>query len=141
MIFVDTTFWVGDADANDDFHASAHLGIDAIRKGEAAMALTTDFVLDETVTILGKRKGFGAANAAKVGQNLLSSPRVFAVYVDEALMNEALKRFPEFNGKLSFTDVISLVVMSRYGVREIFSHDKDFDGIEGLKRIESPTHH
>jgi predicted nucleic acid-binding protein len=36
------------------------------------------------------------------------------------------------------TDVSSLVVMKRLGVREIFSHDKDF-GIQGVKRLESPT--
>jgi predicted nucleic acid-binding protein len=40
---------------------------------------------------------------------------------------------------LSLTDVSSLVVMKRFGVREIFSHDKDFDGIQGVKRLESPT--
>ncbi len=63
MIFVDTTFWVGDADENDDFHTSSQAGIESARMGKSPMAITTDFVLNETVTILGKRKGFGASKA------------------------------------------------------------------------------
>ncbi len=137
MIFIDTTFWVGDADTNDDFHQSSHPVIEAIRTGKTPSGLTTDFVLDETVTILGKRKGFGADKAAKVAQGILSSPRVFTVYVDEALLKESLKLYPGHRGDLSLTDVTSLVVMRRYGVGRIFSHDHDFEGLEGVKRNES----
>ena len=52
--------WVGDADTNDDFHSSAHEIIESIRLGKSPLGLTSDFVIDETVTLLGKRKGFGA---------------------------------------------------------------------------------
>ncbi len=34
---------------------------------------------------MGKRKGFGADKAAKVAEAILSSPRVFTLYLDEAL--------------------------------------------------------
>jgi predicted nucleic acid-binding protein len=138
LIFIDTTFWVGDADTNDDFHRSSHTVIEALRTGKTPSALTTDFVLDETVTILGKRKGFGADKAANVAVRILSSPRVFTVYVNETLMNESLKLFPEHKGKLSLTDIASLVVMRRYGVSRIFSHDHDFNGLKGIDRHESP---
>jgi predicted nucleic acid-binding protein len=76
---------VGDADASDDFHSSAPEGIEAIRHGRTPMALTTDFVIDEVVTILGMRKGFGSRNAVKVANSVLASPRVLTVDVDEAL--------------------------------------------------------
>ncbi len=137
MIFIDTTFWVGDADTNDDFHESSHRVTEAIRTGKTPSALTTDFVLDETVTILGKRKGFGADKAAKVAEGILSSPRVFTVYIDEALLKESLKLYPGHKGNLSLTDVTSLVVMRRYGVGRIFSHDHDFEGLGGIKRDDS----
>ena len=138
MIFVDTTFWVGDADSNDDFHDSAHRAIEAIRTGEAPVALTTDFVLDETVTVLGRRKGFGAERASEVARIILSSPRVFTVYVDEALLKESLEQYPAYKGKLGLTDVSSIVTMKTYGVRDVFSHDRDFEGIEGVRRREEP---
>lgn len=137
MIFIDTMHWVGDADDNDDFHSSAHLAVEAIRKGRTPTALTSDFVLNETVTILGRRRGFGAQNAVEVAVNILASPRVFTVYIDEPLLKESLELYPKFHGRLSLTDISSLVVMKMYGVKEIFSHDKDFDGIKGVKRRES----
>lgn len=108
--------------------------IEQLRLGRTPFALTTDFVLDETVTILGKRKGFGAQNAADVAVNLLSSPRVFVVYVDEGLLRNALKLYPIHRGRLSLTDVVSVVVMERYAVKDIFSHDADFDGLKGIRR-------
>ena len=67
MIFVDTTVWVGASDKNDEFHESSRTVGEAIRLEKLPLALTTDFIIDETVTILGKRKGFGAENAKKVG--------------------------------------------------------------------------
>lgn len=137
MNFVDTTFWVGEADANDDFHESSHSLVEGIRTGETSLAITTDFVLDETVTILGRRRGFGAANAAKVAASILSSPRVFTVYIDDVLLKDSLRTYPGYGGRLSLTDVASLTVMKKYGVRRIFSHDHDFDGIEGVRRAES----
>lgn len=137
MIFIDTTFWVGDADANDDFYQSSRPLIEALRLGTTPMALTTDFVLDETVTILGSRKGFGATKAVRAAESILQSPRVFTVFIDEQLFWESLKVYPNYKGKLSVTDVSSLAVMERYSVGTIYSHDHDFDGLEGIKRKES----
>jgi predicted nucleic acid-binding protein len=138
LIFVDTTFWVGDADSNDDFHPSAHAAIEAIRSGKTPTALTTNFVLDETVTILGRRKGFGAEKASRVATIILSSPRVFTVHIDEALFKESLKLYPSYKGELSLTSVSTLVTMRSYGVREVYSHDRHFDHIDGVRRREEP---
>jgi len=137
MIFVDTTFWVGDADLNDEFHSSSHVAIEKLRIGQTPLAITTDFVIDETVTILGRRKGFGAREAAAVGAHLIASPRVFVVYVDEDILLEALGKYPSYGGKLSLTDVVSAVTMTRYAVKQILSHDADFDSVKGITRLES----
>lgn len=102
--------------------------------GKTPLALTTDFVIDEIVTILGKRRGFGAEQARDVGNYLLSSPRVFVVFVDESIMKEALTMYPKYGGRLSLTDTVSVEVMRRYGVKEIFSHDSDFDIVKNIKR-------
>jgi predicted nucleic acid-binding protein len=108
-----------------------------VRTGRSPLGLITDFIVNETVTILGKRKGFGARRAAEVGRAMLSSPRVFTVYVDEGILNEALTAYPGYDGRLSLTDVVSTIVMDRYGVKEIFSHDSDFDSVRGIRRLAS----
>ena len=91
-------------------------------------------MLNETVTILGRRKGFGAEKASTVASIILSSPRVFVVFVDEALFKESLGLYPTFKGKLGMTDTSSVVAMKKYGVREIFSHDGDFDSVPRVTR-------
>ncbi len=137
MIFVDTTVWVGASDRNDDFHESSRQIAEAILFGKMPIALTTDFVIDETVTILGKRKGFGAENARKVGEAILSSPRILTAFVEETILKRALEHYPRRQGQLSLTDIVSVVVMQKYNVKEIFSHDSDFNGIEGIIRRDS----
>ena len=111
--------------------------VEGIRTGRTALAITTDFVLDETVTILGRRRGFGATNATRVVASIMASPRVFVVYTDETLLKESLLSYPAYAGKLSLTDVVSTTVMKKYGVRRIFSHDHDFDRVEGVRRVET----
>jgi len=137
LIFIDTTVWVGASDKNDDLHESSLSIVEAVRLGKLPLTLTTDFIIDETVTILGKRKGFGAENARKVGEKILSSPRIFMVYVDESLLKSALKLYPQYEGELSLTDIVSLMVMQKYRISEIFSHDTDFDKVKGLSRKDS----
>ena len=135
MIFIDTTVWIGASDSNDDFHNSSAEIVKAIRLGTLPLALTTDFIIDETVTILGKRRGSSAEDAKEIGRKILSSPRVFTVFIDEALLVESLERYPKHRGKLSLTDVCSIMVMEKYGVREVYSHDSDFD-LTGYRRKE-----
>jgi len=135
LIFVDTTVWVGASDSNDQFHGPSAEIVRAIRLGSLPLALTTDFVIDETVTILGKRKGSGAEKARDIAKSILSSPRVFTVFMDEALLIESLERYPRYKGRLSLTDVCSIVAMEKYGIKEIYSHDSDFD-FAGFRRKE-----
>lgn len=138
MIFVDTTEWVADADRNDEFHSSGHDNIESIRLGSSPLGLTTDFIIDETVTLLGRRRGFGAHAAAEVGKSIIASPRIVTVFVDESMLKESIAAYARYAGKLSLTDVVTTIVMKRYSVRDIFSHDSDFDLVSGIRRMTKP---
>ena len=67
---------------------------------------------------------------------ILSSPRVFTVHIDEVLFKESLKLYPTYHGDLSLTDISTIVAMKSYGVKEIYSHDRDFDRVHGVRRLE-----
>ncbi len=138
MIFIDTTVWVGDADLNDDFHVPSHGIIESVRTGRTPVGLVTDFIIDEVVTILGNRKGFGAGRAKETGIAIVESPRIFTLFVDDSILKEALTVYPMYNGRLSLTDVVTTVVMKRYCARDVFSHDSDFDEVKGVRRLTSP---
>lgn len=57
--------------------------------------------------------------------------------MEESILRGALERYPEYLGELSLTDVVSLVVMEKYHVKEVFSHDTDFDKAKEVSRRDS----
>ena len=61
---------------------------------------------------------------------------VEVVFVDEKLFNESLKTFAKYE-KLSFTDAVTLTVMRKFGIKEIFTHDTDFN-LLNIVRKEGP---
>ena len=130
--------WVGDADRNDEFLVSAHEVIESIRLGSSPLGLTTDFIIDEAVPLLGKRRGFGATAAALVGRLIIASPRIVTVFVDESILKESIAAYAKYSGRLSLTDVVSTIVMKRYSVKDVFSHDSDFDLVSGIRRMTTP---
>jgi predicted nucleic acid-binding protein len=69
---------------------------------------------------------------------IAASPRVVTLFVDDGILKESITSYPKYAGKLSLTDVISTIVMKRYSVREIFSHDSDFDLVSGIRRMTKP---
>ncbi|MEE8167862.1 MAG: PIN domain-containing protein [Candidatus Hydrothermarchaeales archaeon] len=132
MIFIDSTVWIGAADRSDKWHRSAKRTIEKLPAGP--LAITTDHVIGETVTILGRRAQVSAEQAKKVASDILNSPKVEVIFIDEFLLHDALEKYPQYGGKLSLTDVVSITVMEKYKIREIYSHDTDFDGAKGVVR-------
>jgi uncharacterized protein len=135
LIFVDTTVWVSGIDSSDALHEDGSAVLEALAEGRLASAVTTDFVLDETLTLL-KRRGGKLEAIARAVDSILSSAGVDLIYVDEALFGQALYTYKKYE-KLSFTDAVTLTVMQRRKIREIFSHDTDFD-MKGIVRKERP---
>ncbi|MHA1632085.1 MAG: type II toxin-antitoxin system VapC family toxin [Candidatus Freyarchaeota archaeon] len=46
---------------------------------------------------------------------------------------EAIEDMKKYN--LDFVDALTLQTMKKYGVKEIYTKDKDFDRVKGVKRI------
>ncbi|MFA5942930.1 MAG: PIN domain-containing protein [Candidatus Thermoplasmatota archaeon] len=134
MLFLDTTMLVGAADARDECHDDGRAVLEAIATGKPGMALISDYVLDETLTILGKRRGIGPAKAVDFIRRVRSSPRVNLVSVDAEDFAQALTDYSRIGGALSFTDVVSLVVMKNQGCTVICSHDSGFDRVNSITR-------
>ncbi len=136
MIFLDSTILVGALDRNDRFHPDGSAVLRAVRDGTLEPAVVTDFVLDETLTIL-KRKRIRASLAATQVRELAAAPRVEVVFVDGDLFLDALAVY-ESHGPLSFTDATTVAAMRRAGARVLYSHDTDFDTVRGVERRERP---
>lgn len=74
--------------------------------------------------------------ATKAVFAILASPRVEVIFIDESLFVESINIYKNYKGKLSFTDSTTVTILKKYGIKEIFSHDKDFDKIPGIIRKE-----
>jgi predicted nucleic acid-binding protein len=101
-----------------------------INEGERVGITVAQLV--EVANVLEKYMGEAAH---QVERFLLHAPNVWVYPVDREVCVEALKVAME--KKVELTDAIAYVVMLRHGVREIYSFDADFDGLEGIKRVTS----
>ena len=124
-IFVDTWGWLALADRSDRGHAAAAKCY-ADRSRPRGHIVTSDFVLDEVLTLLFLRLSF--ADAAKFGGAILSSPSVKTESVTPERFRAAMALRLKFSDKpkISFTDLTSMVIMKELGISEVLTADSHF---------------
>lgn len=123
-LFVDTAGWMACADAADPAHEAACKARDAALEAGNVL-VTTDYVVDETLTLLRMRLGLAAAEAwwHQVGR----SPRVRWERIDEVRAERARHAFfRHANKEYSFTDCTSLVVMHELKLKQALTTDRHF---------------
>ncbi|MBP7508592.1 MAG: PIN domain-containing protein [Prolixibacteraceae bacterium] len=123
-VFVDTSAWVAYFDKKDTNHENA-LNIWQQLKRERAILCTTDYILDETLTLLKIRAG---SDASLIAVNaIIKSPSTEVIWVKEKLFMGALKLFEKYKDqRFSFTDCISFEVMKISNIQKAFAFDVDF---------------
>jgi predicted nucleic acid-binding protein len=125
IVFVDTVAWVALANENDNLHEAA---ISERRKlaREKVRFVTTNFVIDESITLIRSRTNH--ANAVAFGEMIRQSKTINVVHISRELEEEAWQLFKQFYDKeFSFTDCTSFVVMRREGIWECFTNDHHFE--------------
>ena len=135
MIFIDSAIFVSAADESDFLHEDGLAVMQAVDERKLPTAITTDFIIDEVLTLL-RRRHTQPNTLSNFVVDALSSELFTIVYVDEPLLKGSLVNFRKYE-KLSFTDAVSLTTMKQYRIKEIFSHDTDFD-LNGIIRKERP---
>jgi predicted nucleic acid-binding protein len=120
-IFVDTSAWFASQVPWDFNHKSAL----QFMQTNTQPLLTTDYVLDETLTLL---KGKGEmARALQMGQHIFSGGAVFLHYLTTDEIAQAWAVFQKFKDKdWSFTDCTSKVVIEQLGITAAFAFDQHF---------------
>ncbi|MDH3212971.1 MAG: PIN domain-containing protein [Myxococcales bacterium] len=122
MIFVDTGAFVARHLERDQYHERA---LDGWRRARAHRIVTTSHVLDEALTLLGRRAG--NAFAAERGRRILTSHALRLVRPDLEDELSAVTLFESFADQgVSFTDALSFAVMRRLGIARVFGFDRHF---------------
>ena len=121
MIFVDTGAWYASLVPTDPDHARAAEWLAANR----SPLLTTDYVIDETLTLLrvrGERK-----RALLLGAKFFHDSLAEIHKITTSDLTLAWKTFEQFDDKQwSFTDCTSKVVMEQLGINVAFAFDHHF---------------
>lgn len=139
-VFVDTGVFYAHHDTDAERHEAAVAAVDDLLDGTYGQPYTSDYVLDETVTLTRVRTGsFEAADT--VASRILGEdpyPNVFeTVNIEPDDVRDALETFRRYDDHdLSFTDAATVAVCDARGIESVLSFDSDFDGL--LDRIEPP---
>ncbi|HYF48402.1 MAG TPA: type II toxin-antitoxin system VapC family toxin [Planctomycetota bacterium] len=121
MIFVDTSAWYAASVHDDADHVPAREFLASFRDE----LITSDFVLDETLTLLRARRHDLLAQT--LGASLFGADIQMVHFLSEAELLDAWAVFQKFSDKeWSFTDCTSKVVMERLGIKTAFTFDHHF---------------
>lgn len=123
-IFVDTAGWMACADASDPAHTAA---CDARDKAltEGNLLITTDYVMDETLTLIRMRLGVAAAKAW--WELVRTSTRLRWEWIGVERAEKARAAFFRYRDKqYSFTDCTSFVVMHELKLKQALTTDHHF---------------
>ena len=120
-IFVDTGAWYALVDRKDPDHSVS-------KKFYPAATLpfiTTNFVFDETITLLMRRLGWDTAY--KFGEGLKNSNLATIITVTRADEEKAWEIFSKYTDTgFSYTDCTSFAVIERLKIDTVFTFDTHF---------------
>ena len=125
MIFIDTGAFLARYLKGDQNHREA---LDAWEKLQKSFGryYTSNFVLDETFTLLARRAGY--AFAAERARNILSSTALIILRPEKEDEIEAVDFFQKYSDQeVSFTDCTSFVLMKKKNLKRAFSFDGHFE--------------
>lgn len=124
--FVDTGAFIAKEIAGDQFHAAARqFWAELEERGHRL--LSSDHVLDESVTLMARRTTY--AFAADWGRDALESG-IEWLNADDGDWKKALMLMRKFADQgVSVTDCLSAVLMKRAGLKRVFGFDRHFEAM------------
>jgi predicted nucleic acid-binding protein len=125
VIFIDTGAFLARYLLKDKHHRRA-VAIWKKLGSSSENCVTSNFVLDETFTLLGRRAGYGFA--VQRAKNIYASQALTICRPDRENEIRALQFFSKYADQhVSFTDCISFVLMKREKINRVFSFDNHFE--------------
>ncbi len=125
MIFIDTGAFIARYLSRDQHHQEARRLWGELSKRKGRL-WTSNFVLDETFTLLARHAGY--AFAAERAHHILSSQALEILRPQEKEERLAVELFAKYaDQKVSFTDCVSFVFMRSLKIKQAFSFDAHFE--------------
>ena len=123
-VLVDTAGFLSLWDASDQYHKRA-LQLQTELSRKTRRFLTTDYIVDETATLLLVRHSHAAA--ADFLQTVLASQSLQIQWIDSDRFQRAAQFFTQHDDKQwSFTDCLSFILMRELRLTDCFTTDHHF---------------
>lgn len=123
IVFLDTSMFKALVDEKDDFHKQA-IQIWQRLKQEKTQLVTSNYMLDETFTLLRKRRGRIVVDEFR--KSFLKTNEIKIIRITVADEAGAWKWFLLDWSDLSFTDCVSFALMKRLNLIRVATFDQDF---------------
>ncbi len=126
-LFVDTSAFKAFYDEEDEFHREARGFMDDIASKKISVRgfITSDYVLDETITLI--RFAHSHPKALEFSRAVTSSKATRLLYVGQESFLKALDLFAQASDKpWSFTDCVSFILMRSLNLTTAFTFDPHF---------------
>ena len=125
MIFVDSSAYLSRYLAGDKHHASS-LDFWKNLEAERQILATSNFVLDETFTLLGRKAEYPFAVIK--AKTIYASHSLNILRPNEEDERQALEYFEKYaDQKIAFTDCVSFVLMKKMRIGQVFTYDRHFE--------------
>jgi predicted nucleic acid-binding protein len=130
-LFIDTWGWLVLRDKREPLHRALKDFYQQIRD-KNGMVYTSDYVLDETITLLFKRLSFESAKGSLVKiDEAIKEGYLLVEWITPERFEKAKEMRWKYQDKpkISFTDLTSMVVMEDLGIRDIITGDDHFEQV------------
>jgi len=127
-VFVDTWGWMSLGHQRDPRHSEVKQVFQEFRH-HGIPIYTSDYVLNELITLLFRRESFGEAVRFVNGiltASALKHVRIEQVTSDRFFAAWALRKRYQDKPGISFTDLTSMVIMKERGIRLVLTEDEHF---------------
>ena len=129
MILVDTGVIAAFYNSRDEHHSRSLELLNNLRQGKYGTGILTDYVLDETVTLLYVRSK-NADIALQAGEVIITEKLGKFLPMTLDLIKKTWNKYQKLISKgLSFTDCSLLAVAEYLECNDILSFAKEFDGL------------
>jgi predicted nucleic acid-binding protein len=120
-ILADTSAWYALFDEDDKHHERANI----FYVRNLFPFVTTNFIIDETLTLVKKR--LGHRQAVEAGKNLINQESSSLITITPEDESTAWRIFQRYDDKgFSFTDCTTFAVMERLKIPSVFTFDEHF---------------
>lgn len=127
-LFVDTWGWLALRDSSEARHKEVERFYNSFRDNKGVI-YTSEYVLDETLTLLFRRLPFDpAAKFIRETNKAIKRGYLLFEWITEERFEKAKGLRFKFQDKplISFTDLTSMIVMNELGITDILTEDEHF---------------